>query len=373
MGHLSEVEFFTDAARVPASDEDTVDFGHGQVPRWVTTLAVLVAAALVVGFAASSHHPPAASGPPGANSSLDAPPSTVGLGKPIEIGPGTPPLDLAVSVPLYLLQSGHLYKVTDASAVGVALDGPGFANVATSAQLVLDAAANRVWVVVLGIPGGEIVEFDARNLRRLRTMHWPEPIGDAAALSGHLYLAATTGLADVAPGAVTPRLITGMRGYVASVAADPKRARLLALVLGSGTWVRQLPVGGTVGGAEAVVPVGKGNLRVTQEGAIWVGGFASSTDGAVLMRLDPTTLRPVAASPLASRLGSGGWIESAGDRDVWIRSTVGEGELWCVDGRSGSVLQHWPSVPGTVTSRRGTAFVMTGGSLVPLVLDGCTG
>jgi len=372
MGAPGEVEFFVDGgAPVPAPDEDSVDFGQGEVPRWAVVIVALLVAAVVAALVAQPQDEPAAAPAPEPEISFVAPSSTSGLGTPIPIDQATPVIDLAVSVPLYLLQPGHLYKITDATAFGVSLDGSGFTRLGTSARLVLDAAANRVWVVEA--PGGEIIEFDARNLHRLRTMHSKESIRDAAALYGHLYLARSTGLADVAPGASEPRNLPGLSGYIASVAADPKRARLLALVLGQGAAVRQVTVAGTVLDRSTPVPVGGGTLRVTTDGAIWLGGFGSSIDGAVLVRLDAKTLRPLLGSPVASRLGSSSWIEAAGDHDVWIRSG-GDGDgLWCVDGRTGSILQYWPRVQGAVTSRDGAAFVLMQGLLVPLVMQDCAG
>jgi hypothetical protein len=372
MGAPGEVEFFVDdGAPVRAPDEDSVDFGQGQVPRWAVVIVALLVAAVVAALVAQPQDKPTAGPAPEPAISFASPSSTSGLGTPIPIDQATPVIDLAVSVPVYLLQPGHLYKVTDATAFGVSLDGSGSTRLSTGARLVLDTAANRVWVV--DAPGGEIIEFDARNLHRLRIMHSQDSIRDAAALGGHLYLARSTGLADVAPGANEPRNLPGLSGYVASVAADPKRARLLALVLGQGASIRQVRVAGTVSGQSARVPVGGGTLRVTTDGAIWLGGFGSSIDGAVVVRLDPETLRPVRGSPVASRLGASSWIEAAGDHDVWIRS-AGDGErLWCVDGRTGSILQYWPRVQGAVTSREGAAFVLMQGLLVPLVLQDCTG
>jgi hypothetical protein len=373
MSAPGEVEFFVDGATpVAALDEEAVDFGPGQTPRWaVVIVAVLAASAVVVALAAQPEHKPSAAARPEPVISFASPSSTSGLGTPIPIGQATPVIDLAVTVPLFLLQPGHLYKVTDVAAIGVRLDGPGFTRLGTAARLVLDAAANRVWVV--DAPGGGIIEFDARNLHRLRTMRSNESIRDAAALHGHLYLALSTGLADIAPGADRPKIIPGLSGYIVSVAADPKRDRLLALVLGNGASVRQVTVAGTVLDRQAPVPVGGGTLRVTTDGTIWLGGFGSAADGAVVVRLNPNTLRPVLGSPVSSRVGPSSWIEAAGDHDIWIRSG-GDGEgLWCVDGRTGSILQYWPRVDGAVTSRRGAAFVLMEGLLVPLVLQDCTG
>lgn len=367
------VEFFIDdGAPVAATDEDSVEFGQSQVPRWAIVFGGL--AAVVVALAAQPQHRPAAVHSPElvtSSVSIVPPSATSGLGTPIPIDQATPSLELAVSVPLYLLPLGRLYKITDATAFGVSLDGSGFTRLGPAARLVLDTAANRVWVV--DAPGGEIVEFDARNLHRLRTMHSNESIWDAAALHGHLYLARSTGLADVAPGAAQPRIIPELSGYVTSVAADPKRGRLLVLVLGNGASVRQLTVAGAVLDHKAPVPVGGGRLRVTTDGAIWLGGFRSSIDGAVVVRLDPKTLRLVVGSPVASRLGPSSWVEAAGDHDLWVRS-AGNGEgLWCVDGRTGAILQYWPNVRGSVTSHDHAAFALTDGLLVPLVLQDCTG
>lgn len=375
MNAPDEVEFFVDdGTSVAALGEELVDFGQSQAPRWGLAIVVLLVVAVVVALAAQPQHKPAAVRSPDlvtSSVSIFAPSATSGLGTPIPIDRATKAIDLAVTVPVFLLQPGHLYKVTDGTAVGVSLDRPGL-TLGTNARLVVDAAANRVWVVETA--GGGIIEFDARNLHRLRTLHTNESVRDAAALRGHLYLARATGLADIAPGADRPRIISELDGgYIASVAADPKRGRVLALVLGNGASIRQVTAAGTVLDRAAPAPVGGGTLRITTEGTIWLGGFGSSIDGAVLARLDPKTLQPVLGSPVASRLGASSWLEAAGDHDVWVRSG-GDGEgLWCVDGRTGSILQYWPQVRGAVTSRHGTAFVLMEGLLVPLVLQDCTG
>jgi hypothetical protein len=373
MSAPGDVEFFVDDGPPvkAAIDEDSVDLGQSQVPRWAIVIVSFLVAAVVVALAAQPQDTPSAAPTPEPVISHVSPSSTAGLGTPIAIDQAAPVLDLAVTVPLFLLQPGHLYKVTDATAFGVSLDVPGLAPLGTSARLVLDAAANRVWVVD-GLAGA-VIEFDARNLHRLRTVHSTESIRDAAALGGHLYIARSTGVADIAPGADAPKVIPALTGYIASVAADPKRGRLLALVLGHGASVQQLTVTGKVQHQQALVPVGGGTLRVTEDGSIWLGGFGSSIDGAVLARLDPNTLEPVLGSPVASRLGPSSWIEAAGDHDIWIRRG-GDGDgLWCINGRTGSVLQYWPQVRGSVTSHDGAAFALTAGLLVPLVMQDCNG
>jgi len=377
MGPPVEVEFFTGTGTGTGSSidsgDDSVEFGPGAMPRWVIAFGLLAVAVVLAGLASRLGHRPTPAPTPQPAIRADSPSPTSGLGTPIPIQGVTPAIELAVSVPLYLLQSGHLYKFTDTSAVGVALDGPGFARVGSSAQLVVDAEAERVWVVIMNTPGGEIVEFDARNLHRLRTMRSAASVGDAAALRAHLYLAATVGVTDIAPGAAEPKLIKGLHGFVASVAADPRRSRILALVLGARTAIRELPMGGAVRSTEVDVALARGNLRVTQDGAIWVAGFSRATRGAVMVRIDPRTLHPLTSSLVVNQLGPGGWIESAGDRDVWVRRAGDDDGLWCVDGRSGTVLQYWPRVPGAVTSHRGGAYVLSGGALVPLILAGCGG
>ncbi|MFN2518470.1 MAG: hypothetical protein ABR604_05400 [Jatrophihabitantaceae bacterium] len=374
MGHRDEVEFLIDDGRpVPCDDEDVVDFTPERMPRWVIGVGVVVLAALVAVLVTRPQHKSATGAVPVAASSANSAQPTSGLGTPIPIGATELSVDVATSGPMFFLQPGHLYRVSGVVTSAVTLDGAAFAKLGTSARLFRDPAANRIWAVALDIPGGEIIEFDSRDLRRLRTMPSVEAIRDAAALSGHLYLAVPSGLADVAPGAAAPTLVPGTGGYLASLAADPKRARLLMLVLSAGASIRQLTIAAGVGRTRVAVPVGGGAVRVTRDGTIWVAGFGNATAGAVLVRLDQRTLRPVGGSPLVSELGAGGWIESAGDRDIWIRGgRDGEG-LWCIDGRDGRVLQHWPRVTGTVTSGKGEAFASADGALVPLVLDRCGG
>jgi hypothetical protein len=92
----------------------------------------------------------------------------------------------------------------------------------------------------------------------------------------------------------------------------------------------------------------------------------------VLQQLDPDTLRPVAASPLAGELGPGALVVAAGTRSLWVRSGGGGDSLWCLDPASGASLQRW-SIGGRVASTSGVAVVASASGLLGLRLDGCPG
>lgn len=382
MDPRDEVEFVTDDGSViDVEDDDVVDFAPRRAPSWVLGLCAGVVGVAVILAIAWRGAPEQASAPDAAVVpsviALPTAPPTSQIGDPLPVPSGFV-LDVAVSGDsFYALQVGRLTVTTPAindtasypGAHHVSAGGLKFTT-ASSARLVLDDAAHRLWVVVYDLPGGQLLEFDARTLVQLRGTNWAEPVSSAAALGGHLFLATPSGIVDYAPGHARPAAVPGLRGHSGTIAADPSRGRLLVLDEGSPSRVLAMRPDGSLSPAIGTAPLGNGRLGITADGSIWAGGFSDS--GAVLLRLDPRTLEPVSSSPLAA-LGAGALIEAVGSRSIWVRSGGGRGGLWCVDSRTGRERQFWHHVPGAVTSQRGVAYVASGEIIRPLVLAGCRG
>jgi hypothetical protein len=379
----NDIEFLIDDGRVvQAGDDDVVEFNPTRVPPWVGWIgAVAVAAGLIVLIAAQGapKQPvaPALPEPSSVVASESVPaPLTSGLGVPLSLGRAEVYDAVLAGGAFYFVQNGELseitpiYRAAPTYARTKQIFLPSLGEATPSARLVLDAGRHRLWVVVEDVPGGAIVEVDALSLRPLAHWTWPEPIGEAAALDGHLYLSTPSGVVDLAPGAAKPSPIAALRGYSGSIVADPRRGRVLVLSYAPNSHVRVLRSGGTVTQAPGVLDFAKGTLGVTADGVIWAAGFGDR--GAELVRLDPARLSATTVSPLAKDLGPGAVIVGAGDHSVWVRDGGSIGPLWCVDARNGAGMRQW-NVTGTVTSQRGRAYVTTDTLVRPLILNGCSG
>lgn len=380
MDRRDEVEFLADdGVEILVDADDVVDFAPQRAPNWVLGLCAGVVGVAVILAIAARGDPKHASAPtepvvPSVPVQPSAPP-TSRLGDPLPAGSAYVS-DVAVSGDwFYVLQSDSLTATTPvaddptayAAARHISAEGLGLPP-GSGGRLVLDDAARRLWIVV---SGGPVLEFDAHTLQQLRHTSWAEPVSSAAGLGGHLYLATPSGVVDYAPGQTRPALVPALRGHAGSIAADPRRGRLLVLKYGSPSQVLALLPGGKLSPVRGIVPLAKGNLGVTGDGHIWAGGFGD--DGAVLVRLNPHTLKPLPPSAPAPGLGPGVLIEAAGARSIWVRSGGGSDGLLCIDARTGAWQQFWNGVPGAVTSQRGFAYVASGGIIRPLVLAGCRG
>ena len=372
MAPQGEVEFFTDDGPVFAADEDAVDFGRGQVPRWAIVVACALALIAVLSVAVSRSHPK---------------PAHVAVDKPVtvddtvsEFGPalrfdggGADALDALIhGNRLYVLRTGAISVVDLPTGDVQSLPLTGEYSIAahSSARLVFDADADRLWVLAPGSGSATVLEINAGRMLPIRHVTMHSVVRDAAAMGGHLYVATPAGLADLSPGASTATLLPAVHGAVVAVAADPARDRLLVL-------------DAATPGSVVVVSAGRSRVRghfaelsnasiaiVGHE--IWVGGFGRGGEGrsrAIVARLDPVTFAPLQSSQVAAQVGQ--VVVSPGTRDVWL-STNTPG-LWCVDAGTGHIRQHWPSGTVPVTSQLGAAYAIEAGSVVPLVLKGCAG
>jgi hypothetical protein len=363
----------------PAAEERPDTGPRRPLPRWVIGvtglgIAVVVALALALGTG----------GAPGAASSSTAPPSAVTFTPPPSLPssevfpppdrlPVGPPLDASFIVPhdpieatafgadgsLYLLSPGHLMRLGPHSRhAGDIATGVGAASTETDWRLV--AVGDRLWV--LGVSGDRtrLIALEAGSGRVLHGGSLDAAVDDSAMLDGHLYLATTRAVYDIAPGATQPRRIRGLAG-AASITADAARHRLLLLTTGRPSVVRAYRPGGPtdVAGVQ-VAPMVTGWVRVVGS-AIWLGGFGF--EGPVLSRLDPASLRASGSSPLAVSLGPGAVLAATGQSVLWVHSGGGEDDLWCVSS-TGAIAQHWPAVYGAIASRAGVAYSAENGATV---------
>jgi hypothetical protein len=381
MARPDDVELLTDVALrtdgdVAADPDEVVELGSRRAPRWVIGAVCAVALAGIVGAVTARRESPHGSAPqartglsPSLAPALPALDSELGKVLPLD---AKPVLDVAVSSNrTWILQSRQLVRLPGHHRVGVR--GVVFTDVMGEARLVLDAQADRIWLVALDTPRGAVVEFDLA-LRRLRTTSSGAAISSAAALDGHLYLATAGGIADLAPGARAPAALPAIAGDVTELAADRTRSRIVGLALGELPGARVVeftPGGGRPLLAPHALPFAKGELAVTGDGAIWAGGFGPT--GAVLVRLDPASLDVAAYSQVAAELGPGARLVAAGEGAVWVRSGAGGNALYCLDSRTGGSRQVWSSAPGVVASSGGVAYLATGAAAVHLPLGSCAG
>lgn len=385
MARLDDVEFFADDDIAVTSDDDAVEIGTRRIPRWANAVGGALVAAIFIGIVATSPHPKerAEQSAPVVVSTAD--PDVTGRVGPVLHLDG--PTDARAMVVhrdhLFVLRKGGVSVIALASnrATWMPLIGRYSLPANGSTRLLFDADADRLWVVAMGARTAQLVEFNASRMVAVRRVDVDLAVLDAAAMRGHVYLGTSTGLADLAPGAAGAVILRGTRGVMRAVAADPARDRVLAIdasppyadivvVSSNGTAVRRSFGGNLIKASIAVVG-----------DAIWVGGYGGDSLGgrhAIVARLNPTTLVPVATSAVALTVAR--VIVSGGTNDIWI-STDGAG-LWCIDPTTGEVLQHWLTATGPVVSeaahgpvqsRAGSAYAFEAGRLVTLVLTGCTG
>jgi hypothetical protein len=350
--------------------EDVLDLGRPpRVPRWAYLAGGLLAAAVIAGvtvaFAVGSPGPPAApaSTPPPSNAAAD------------HGGPADADDVLVLGRYLFRLAPDVLYRTDAAAAPGaqatLPISGLDALGPASSYHLIGDAAAHLVWLVGYGGAPTTLLAVDTDTMAVRARVNWPQAVNGAAALNGDLYVLTANAVVDVTV-TRSPVDVTHLPGQYMTITADPARHRLLLLDENSLSPVSYEPVTHAVRSGPRL-PFGKGDLLADGAGRVWAGGYGFATgEGAVLDRLDPLTLRPVASSPLAGQLGPGAQLVASGSAVIWLRSGAGGDDLWCVDGRTGRPAQHW-KVAGVVASRTGYAVVDTVGMVQRLTLRGCPG
>jgi hypothetical protein len=237
-------------------------------------------------------------------------------------------------------------------------------------HLVADPSGARLWVVSEGSEPAPIRVIDTARPARGPDVAVPATIYNTAVLGGHLYLATSAGVLDVAPGASHAAALNGRTDLVTAIAADPARGRLLALDATSPVHVLAVTPGAGVRAAATLPSVGVSSIAVVA-GSIWLGGYSDT--GSVVVRLAPDSLTPVDVSPVSGLAGPGTRVV-AGQTDLFVTSGVAPAaQGWCVDGRSGSVLTAWTGLAGAPSSAGGRVYVLTDSGVRAAAHGACDG
>ncbi|HKC28116.1 MAG TPA: hypothetical protein VKB75_08900 [Jatrophihabitans sp.] len=340
---------------VPA-DADEVLSGGG-LPRWLAVLAVVAVVAAATGYLVM-HSGGSAHKAPTPTRSRQA----YGAAEAFDVAGG--------SSDTWVLSGRRLSYVSARRVVRSVALGELNVSVGSRPRLAVDRQAKTVWVVVANATPSRMLEFNAATLRKVRTVTWTSPVAGAVAYRGHLYLSSDVGVADLRPRARQPQVIAGLGGAVGPIALDPARHRLIAIDLGYPTdvwafWPGRRPVE-----AVATLPFGQGSVAVA-DGRIWVGGFGAHS--AVLERLDPATLAPVAHAE-ATQFGRGVAIIAGGARAVWVLPGDRSGPLACISAETGQTQQRWdlPAINAVASDSSG-ALVATRSGVLGLILSRCAG
>lgn len=383
-----EVEFLGsgDADRPRGVAEELPGGGRPRIPHWMLVVAgaliVVVIAGVVLSETSGSpqHHRSGSTAT--AKSNVNIPEGNASDAGPVY---ASSPSEQAIFVGSGLIQlgPGGLERV-DLSGVGgprVAARVPvrelAPARPDVSFDLAVDAPAHLVWVTAFqgsaSASTGSAVAFDALTLRkRGSSLSWPGGGQASAAVGGKLYVASGGGVWQMTPTEPAAR-IAGLTGEYFGVVADPSRSRLLLIGGGHTPEMTVRSYVPSTGAVSAPVPVGfgKGGLLLAA-GRIWAGGFGYTGHRAVLEKLDPRTLQPVAHSPLAAKLGPGAVLITAGTRVIWVQSGDSD-KLWCVDAATGQTITEWTRPETLIASRTGQAWVEANGTARALALHDCPG
>lgn len=330
-------------------------------------VGVLVAAGLIGWRVAgrSSGHPAAA---PTSSTRTRPPPGSVADSakppRPIVAPTDAPAVEVDGKVfaifggALFTVKPGGTYTMDKANH-----DGP--------YQLIGDPARHRVWLITLTPGAFDVRWVDSRHPGGVQLgMSDPDrQLLGAALLDGALYVLTTDWIVyrtSVGRGGENsePTEIRNGQGLV----ADPQRSRLLITSRWRGYPVvdAQAP-SAPKPSATARLPFGTGQVVVVG-GQIWAAG--SGERGAVLARLDPGTLRVRRYSPLEPRLGPGARVVATGGQVLLVRGSSGGYGLWCVDARSGDVLESWPNAPGALAAGPDGASLLSAAGRPPQQLTG---
>jgi hypothetical protein len=374
---VDDVEFLAAGSGAGGDDDVLVLEPRRRLPRWAIVLAAVLVAGLVVGVAvARAHHRPHHTAQPSVPTPGPAGPTAA-----------PPPVDVGSSAPgtLALTIAGqHLYVLTPAALesfdmdmhqVGIGVITPVLSFPDRYFTLLYDSFAGSIWIVPIGgRSAGELMQFDATSLRLRRVVPLPTTVASAAALRGEIYLGtAERGLLQLRPGERKLTTVAAARDGVGQVVADPGRNRLIYLTDELPTRVRSWSASGTSApsAAAGTLTFSKAQLLVVDD-RIWAAGFHSS--GAVLVRLDPTTLHPVqSADEVTAELGPGTILAAAGHRDFIVRSGADNVPLWCLDGHTGEIDQRWSLPGGVVAMAPGIVVVANAGGLQRLDAELCRG
>lgn len=367
---MDDVEFRV--APVPDDDppeaEDVVDVDPRPVPRWLIafgTAAALALAVAVLAVRGGTHAPLPVVLPTSFPSIAETMPVSP-IGPTVANDSDEIALDVALAGNLlYTLRYDQL-TTTDAyrgTVLGrVHVGGLEQFQGGPTMRLFLDRDSFTAWVLTENVFPHRILEFNSSSLSQRRAVVAPSPVYGAATLDGRLYLATSDGFEVLTPHVGAPTLLARTAVPIEAMAADPARGRVLAVDSGVPQHILAITPDGTVT-AVATTRLVEPVLAVAGD-RIWVAGYSAS--GAMVTRLDPTTLLPMLGSPVAGQAGPGAQL-TAGEHVVWVSSGFGEPQrMWCLNADTGAVAGFWPGLPGIVSSRDGLLYAVRGGQVVML-------
>jgi hypothetical protein len=278
---------------------------------------------------------------------------------------------------LFALSSTRL-GVLDPGAAGRAGRRSSYVSLDLATQesfgLVWDAPARSLWLMPLfGRQPGILREFGS-DLRPRRVVQLSDTAHAGSVLDGSLYVSTNSGIERVGRSGRPRQVPIPARafhryGAFGDLQADPTRHRLLYLTYSYSAYLESWS---PRTGQNLVVRLSVANPTLAVvAGQIWVAGF--QRHAGVVLRLDPTTLLPVATSPLAPELGPGAVIVDSGRASFFVRSGTDPGPLWCLDAADGRVRQRWAGPSGPVAGSGRNLYVATTSAVQPLTIEGCPG
>lgn len=225
---------------------------------------------------------------------------------------------------------------------------------APAVALLLDRPRGIGWAVSILERRARVLTFDLTTLRPLRVWENDFIAYDAALLAGRVYAATSEGVAWVDASGRSGH-VPHVGGVVSSVAADPARGRLLAVL---GHSVLAVTPAGRIEAAATLAPA-TATVRLVG-GAVWVAGPFGERGEAD--RLDVQTLRAIRAVPL--RIAA--QVVGTGPASLYVVSSGEPDGLWCVDVRSGLPAQVSANAAVTVTATATRTFAASGSGIVPV-------
>jgi len=353
----------------PIADEPSEEIlPGGGLPHWVQVLGAVLVGAVVAALVATQLF--GSSTPGAAPTSQTRTPTAAPTDKPDTFG-AAEALDVVIDGRTQWLLAGQALARVSASGVVRSIRlGYLHLPVTSLPRLALDRDTQQIWLVIENAAPSRMIQINTRTMQVLRTVTWAQVVYGAVAQDGSLYLANDFGVARLGPGGRRPWVIAGLRGAVGPIALDQARHRIIAVDASIPLAVWSYRPGERPRESRRRLAVGKATLAVA-DGRIWLGGFGAH--GAVLFRLDPRTLLPVAGGAVPT-FGPGAVVLAGGTGVIWVRSGGGSDLLGCVDAATARVEQRW-HVAGAdaLASTRGTAVVATSQGALRLVLVGCRG
>ena len=347
------------------SDSDDELIAADRAPRWVRWAALSIAgalAAVLAGVLVSRHHGTPTTQPnPQPTSSIVARPAAPPDTAVAETGDVRWELQRRNLSAETVVGPGHFARI-------FSLPRP-FAASGGKPMVTVDPVTGLAWIVLADRRPALLVQVSLGLARIVRVVPWGTAVIGAAAYAGHLYLSTGQGVADLAPHAAHPRRVSGLAEATGPVVVDPSRHRLIAIDLGPPTRLWTFGPHAAAVGVPGSLPLREATTAVV-DGAIWILGRAG--DGAVLERLDPATLRPVARPRLPVRLSEGSVLIGGSGRALWLSGPLPSDYLICADAETGAALQTWP-MPGvgSVAARHGRALLAVGSRFREIKLGRC--